>query len=275
MRKDIRIYTNDEIIQGTPEWFAIRDLKFTASKADVIAINGKGLDTLATELLAGHFSSQQYEEYTGKYKNPAMQRGNDFEAQARMVYEFETGNTVREVGFVEVTSQKYVGCSPDGLVTENGKEDILVEIKNHDDKVFLELILTGKVDAKYIKQMQYQMWVTGASACDYFGYNPNFKPSFYMQRFYPDTELFAKFEAGVEAGTQMLDNGLKMLEGKLEEQEKFIEEKPECPEIKNIEEATNEFFEKAIKKEDHIVDTNKKVETQLAEVEDQLPDFPF
>ena len=28
-------------------------------------------------------------------------------------------------------------------------------------------------------------------------------------------------------------------------------------------------------KEDHIVDTNKKVETQLAEVEDQLPDFPF
>ena len=97
--------------------------------------------------------------------------------------------------------------------------------------------------------MQYQMWVTGASACDYFGYNPNFKPSFYKQRFYPDTELFAKFEAGVEAGTQMLDNGLKMLEGKLEEQEKFIEEKPECPEIKNIEEATNEFFEKAIKKE--------------------------
>ena len=48
MRKDIRIYTNDEIIQGTPEWFAIRDLKFTASKADVIATNGKGLDTLAT-----------------------------------------------------------------------------------------------------------------------------------------------------------------------------------------------------------------------------------
>ena len=259
MRKDIRIYTNDEIIQGTPEWFAIRDLKFTASKADVIATNGKGLDTLATELLAGHFSSQLYEEYTGKYKNPAMQRGNDFEAQARMVYEFETGNTVREVGFVEVTSQKYVGCSPDGLVTENEKEDILVEIKNHDDKVFLELILTGKVDAKYIKQMQYQMWVTGASACDYFGYNPNFKPNYYMQRFYPDTELFAKFEAGVQAGTQMLDNGLKMLEGKLEEQEKFIEEKPECPEIKNIEEATNEFFEKAV----------KKVETPLGE------DFPF
>lgn len=248
MRKDIRIYTNDEIVQGTPEWFAIRDLKFTASRASEIATNGKGLDTLAMELLAGHYSSQQYEEYTGKYKNSAMQRGNDFEAQARMVYEFETGNSVREVGFVEVTSRKYVGCSPDGLVTENGKEDILLEIKNHDDKVFLELILTGKVDPKYVKQMQYQMWVTGAKACDYFGYNPNFEPSYYMERFYPDEELFAKFEAGVTAGAEMLDKGLGLLKGKLQEQEKFIEEKPECPEIKNIEQATNEFFENAVQK---------------------------
>lgn len=262
-----------EIEQGTPEWFKIRDLKFTASRASEIATNGKGLETLCTELLAGHYSSQQYEEYTGKYKNSAMQRGNDFEAQARMVYEFETGNSVRQVGCVTVG--KYILASPDGLVTENGKENGLIEIKNHDDKVFLELILTGKVDPKYVKQMQYQMWVTGKEWVDYFGYNPNFEPSYYMERFYPDEEMFAKFEAGVTAGAEMLDKGLGLLKGKLQEQEKFIEEKPECPEIKNMEEATNEFFEKAVKKENHIVDTNNKVETQLAEVEDQLPDFPF
>ena len=195
-----------------------------------------------------------------------------------MVYEFETGNSVRQVGCVTVG--KYILASPDGLVTENGKENGLIEIKNHDDKVFLELILTGKVDPKYVKQMQYQMWVTGKEWVDYFGYNPNFKPSFYMERFYPDEELFAKFDAGVTAGADMLDNGLRILGGKgLEEQEKYIEPEAEaenkCPEIKNIEQAKNEFFEKAIKKEDHIVDTNKKVETQLAEVEDQLPDFPF
>ena len=267
MREDIRIYTNDEIVQGTPEWFAIRDLKFTASKASEIATNGKGLETLCTELLATHYSSEQYDEYTGKFKSPAMQRGNDYEAQARMVYEFETGNEVREVGFVEVTSRKYVGCSPDGLVTENGKEDILLEIKNHDDKVFLELILSGKVDPKYVKQMQYQMWVTGASACDYFGYNPNFKPSYYLQRFYPDEELFAKFEAGVVAGADMLDNGLRILGSKLEEQEKYIEPEPEaenkCPEIENIKEATETFFNNAVQ---------KTAETQKPQ---QSDDFPF
>ena len=278
MREDIKIYTTDEIVQGTPEWFAIRDLKFTASKASEIATNGKGLETLCTELLAGHYSSQQYDEYTGKYKNPAMQRGNDYEAQARMVYEFETGNSVREVGFVEVTSRKYVGCSPDGLVTENGKEDILLEIKNHDDKVFLELILSGKVDPKYVKQMQYHMWVTGASACDYFGYNPNFKPSFYMERFYPDEELFAKFDAGVTAGADMLDNGLRILGGKgLEEQEKYIEPEAEaevevevenkCPEIENVKEATEQFFNNAVK------NTTKETETATAPA--VADDFPF
>lgn len=236
-----------EIEQGTSEWFKIRDLKFTASRASEIATNGKGLETLCIELLAGHYSSQQYEEYTGKYKNSAMQRGNDFEAQARMVYEFETGNSVRQVGCVTVG--KYILASPDGLVTENGKENGLIEIKNHDDKVFLELILTGKVEPKYVKQMQYQMWVTGKEWVDYFGYNPNFEPSYYLERFFPDKDMFEKFEAGVNAGTEMLENGLSMLKDKLQKQEKYIEEKATMPEIEHLKEITNDFFENAIKKE--------------------------
>lgn len=219
--KNIRIYTNDEIVQGTPEWFAIRDLKFTASKASEVASNGKGLETLVTELLATHFSSQKYDEYVGKYKSPAMQRGNDYEPMARMVYEFETGNTVREVGFIEDTTRDYVGYSPDGLVTENGVEDVLIEIKNHDDKVFLELQMTGEVDKKYINQMQYGMWVSGARACDYFGFNPNFKPNYFKKRFLPDENLFKKFEAGVECGSMMIRNGLEALAGKIEVQEKL------------------------------------------------------
>ena len=225
-------YTKDEIQQGTPEWFKVRELKLTASKADCIATNGKGLETYVKELLADYFSSSQYEEYTGKYKSPAMQRGNDFEAMARMVYEFETGNTVREVGFIE--RSKYIGCSPDGLVTEDGssEEDGLIEIKNHDDKVFLELILTEKVDPKYVKQMQYQMWTTGKKFCDYFGFNPNFKPNFYKERFLPDQELFKKFEAGVFDGIEMLENSLNKVSKVLFKQEKCIENNDEVKEEK-------------------------------------------
>lgn len=211
-----KIYEKDEIEQGTPEWLKLRELKFTASRASEISTNGKGLETYVKELLAEYFSSQEFEERTGKYKSPAMQRGNDFEATARMVYEFETGNTVKEVGFIE--RSKYIGASPDGLINDDG----LIEIKNHDDKVFLELIMTGKVDAKYIKQMQYQMWVTERKWCDYFGYNPNFSPSFYKERFYPDKELFSKFEKGVTDGIDMINNGLNALKGKLNVQKKVV-----------------------------------------------------
>lgn len=243
MRNDIKIYEKDEIQQGTAEWFKIRELKFTASKADVVATNGKGLETYVTDLLADYYSSQKFDEYADKYKSPAMQRGNDYEPMARMVYEFETGNTVREVGFVTVNDNKYIGASPDGIVTEKEKDEGLLEIKNHDDKKFITLQLTGEVDPKYIKQMQYQMWITGAKWCDYFGFNPNFKPNFYKQRFYPDLEMFNKFDVGTKCGIKMIENGLKALEGKLicQETEQKEEENEKITEYKMKVEGINQM----------------------------------
>lgn len=119
-----KIYEKEELQQGSEEWLKVRQLKFTASNADVIYTNGKGLDTLTKEMLADYFSSQEFEEYIGKFKSPDMQRGNDYEEVARMAYELETGNEVKEVGFVE--RSEHIGCSPDGIV-ENGNG--LIEIK--------------------------------------------------------------------------------------------------------------------------------------------------
>lgn len=202
-----------DIEQGTDKWFQMRSLRLTASNASVIATAGKGLETLVKELLADYFSSKKFEEYTNAYKSSDMQRGNDFEATARMVYEIETGNTVNQVGCVTVGD--YILASPDGLVIEKGADEGLIEIKNHSDKVFLELVLTDKIDPKYIAQMQYQLWVTGRKWCDYFGYNPNFNPNFYKVRLYPDLELHKKFEEGVKTGIELIEKALKKLDKKL------------------------------------------------------------
>lgn len=232
-----KIYEKDELVQGTPEWHKVRELKFTASNADAISTNGKGLDTLVKEMLAEYYSTQQYNEYTGAYKSPEMQRGNDFESMSRMVYEMETGYTVKEVGFVE--RSKHIGCSPDGMIVE---EKGLIEIKNHNDKTFVELLLSGKVDPKYVKQMQYQLWTTEYNWCDYFGFNPNFSPNFYKERFYPDEEMFKKFEIGVAEGIRLLENGLDILKDKLLIQEKVIAV------IEGQETAENEEKEKGVEK---------------------------
>lgn len=215
--KETPIY-HYNITQGTEEWFQKRKLRLSASNASVIAAAGKGLETLVRELVADYYSSQQYEEYTDKYKNSAMQRGNDFENTARLIYELETNNTVEQVGCVTVGD--YILASPDGLVTENGVSNGLIEIKNHSDKVFTELLLTEKVDPKYVAQMQYQLFVTGRDWCDYFALNLNYSPNFYIKRFYPDKEMFEKLEKGVRTGIELIENSLKILDKKLKKPER-------------------------------------------------------
>ena len=205
-----KIYEKNQIEQGSKDWLKLRNLKLTASNAAVIATAGKGLETLIKEMLAKYYSSGNFEEYSNSYKNEQMTRGNEYEQMSRMVYELETGYKVKEVGFIE--RSPYIGASPDGLIED---EQGLVEFKNHSDKVFLELVLTDKIDPKYIAQMQYQLWVTEYKWVDYFGYNPNFSPNFYKKRFFPDEEMFLKFEKGVKTGIDLIETSLKLLDNKL------------------------------------------------------------
>lgn len=171
--------------QNTPEWYEVRKLKFTASNASTIMAMGAGLKTLIGEMLADYYSSGEYEEFSAKYTNSQMERGHKFEDKARAIYELETGSKVKQVGFIEL--DEYIGCSPDGLVGEDG----LIEIKNPSDKVFLDQIETKKIKKEYLDQMQFQMFVTNRQWCDYFAFNPNFTPSFIKIRVErdPDTQL--------------------------------------------------------------------------------------
>jgi len=211
-----KIYEKDEIEQKSAEWRNLRAIRLTASNASTIATAGKGLETLIKEKLAKYYSSEQFEEYINKsYGGADIARGNEFENMARMVYELETGYTVKEVGFVE--RSKYTGASPDGLIQSTKG---LVEYKNHSDKVFLELVLTDKIKPEYLSQMQYQLWITEYDWVDYCAFNPNFNPNIYIKRFYPDKEMFKKFEKGVRTGIELIENSLKILDKKLKKPER-------------------------------------------------------
>jgi putative phage-type endonuclease len=185
--------------QQTPEWLEVKKLHFTASHASTILTCDKGLNTLIEEMLAEYYSSGSYEEYSNRYKNAQINRGNEYEDRARKIYELETGNTVEQVGFVELNDN--VGASPDGLVNDDG----LIEIKNHNDVVFLRLVETGKIDKKYYNQMQYQMYVTGRKWCDYFGFNPNYSPCYFKKRIYPDQEVFNRLDTVLPVAIQRLN----------------------------------------------------------------------
>ena len=110
-----------KVNQGTPEWFELRiKHPLTASKAQAISAQGAGLKTLCIEKLSEKYSSEVKEKYTNK----DLERGVELEEQARAIYELQTGNTVKEVGFITDSKiSKLAGVSPDGLVDKDNGRD--------------------------------------------------------------------------------------------------------------------------------------------------------
>ena len=158
-----------EIIQGSDEWKQLRLGKVTASRvADMVARTKSGYGAsranYAAQLIAERLTGQPAESYV----NAAMQHGTDTEPEARNAYEFYHGVTVEQVAFVPHPTIADAGCSPDGLVGDDG----MVEIKCPMTATHLDTLLGQSTPAKYIDQMQFQMSCCGRQWCDFVSYDP-------------------------------------------------------------------------------------------------------
>jgi len=184
------------IEQGTEAWFNARAEKMTASNARAIGNNGAGLKTYINNLMAETYSSAIKESYT----NEDMERGNELEALARTVYEIETGNEVEEVGFIEL--DEFTGCSPDGLIGEDGG----LEIKCLKDEKYFKVLLEGieTVLSDYIWQIQMCLYVSDRKWWDLVLYNPNYKKSILILKVYPDKKYIDKLIIGLETGKEKI-----------------------------------------------------------------------
>jgi len=180
-------------IQGSDEWLEDRKGKLTASNAQAISANGKGLETYVYTLL-----SEKYSSNNEKYTNEDMERGNELEAMARKLYELEKDVEIKEVGFIEM--DEFSGASPDGLIGEDG----LVEIKSPNDKNHFFIVSTEKIETKYIWQMQMQMLVTDRKWCDFVSFNPNFEKDLVIIRVERDEKKIEKLKIGIEVGKELI-----------------------------------------------------------------------
>lgn len=159
------------MIQGSPEWFAARVGKVTASRiSDVVARTKSGPSAsrmnYMAELIAERLTGQPAEKFT----NGAMQWGTEKEPDARAAYEFYRNETVHEIGFVLHPNIDQSGASPDGLVGVDG----MLEIKCPNTATHLDTLLGKMVPSKYVNQMQWQMACAGADRqwCDFASYDP-------------------------------------------------------------------------------------------------------
>jgi putative phage-type endonuclease len=158
-----------KIEQGSIEWKMLRAGKVTASRvADVLSKiksgESAGRKNYKMDLVAERLTNQPAESFT----NSAMQWGTEQEPFARIAYETKMNLFVEQIPFMDHPKIEWFGCSPDGLVAEDG----LIEIKCPNTTTHLEYIDGGKPPAKYIPQMQTQMACTGRKWCDFVSFDP-------------------------------------------------------------------------------------------------------
>jgi len=186
------------IEQGTPEWFAQRCGKATASRiADIIATTKTGPSASRKNYLAQLVAERLTGTVAESYSNAAMQWGTEKEPEARAAYAFlhADGVDVLPAEFVTHPSIQMAGASPDGLVGTDG----LVEIKCPNTATHIETLLGGKVDSKYITQIQWQLACTGRQWCDFVSYDPRMPEhlAIWVKRVPRDDAMIEELESAV------------------------------------------------------------------------------
>jgi len=181
------------IEQGSPEWFAQRLGKVTASRvADVIAKTKTGYSTSRENYMAQLVCERMTGVVAESFSNAAMQHGTDTEPLARAAYEAYADVLVDEVPMIQHPEIEAAGASPDGLVGDEG----LLEIKCPNTATHIDTILSQTVPSKYNIQMQWQMACTGRKWCDFVSFDP---------RLPQELQLFVKRVPRDDAYIQMLE----------------------------------------------------------------------
>lgn len=153
-------------LQGTEAWALERCGRATSSEFHAILAKGQG------KTRAAYLRRVLSERLTGKpaetYSNKHMERGLEQEPYARMAYEAHTGLMVEEVGFIKHETLE-AGCSPDGLLGEDGG----AEIKSVIPTVQVETILAGGYPSEHRAQILGCLWITKRQWWDFCSYCPD------------------------------------------------------------------------------------------------------
>jgi hypothetical protein len=191
-----------DIVQGSPEWMALRVGKIGGSRVSDVLTEGRGG---AESLIKRKYKNELIRErLTGRkldtYKTPAMQRGIDLEPMARAWYEVKYNTFVDQVAIVLHPTIEGGQCSPDGIVEATNS---LIEIKIPNPENHLDNILTGgKQLEQYYDQVMWQLaCMPEKEFCDLISFDPDMPDHLqgFVKRIYRDDEYINNMQNAVIA----------------------------------------------------------------------------
>lgn len=170
--------------QNTDEWLNLRAGRIGGSAIGKIMANfgkafGNPAHDVALKIALEKITGLPQE---GSFSNHHTDRGHEQEPVARALYEEKTFFSVSQGGYFY--SGEYDGCSPDGLILEDG----LIEIKSVIASVHYATVKRGSFDQKYKWQLIYNMLVADREWIDYVEYCSDFPEGsqLFIQKLYMD-----------------------------------------------------------------------------------------
>lgn len=155
--------------QRSADWYKARAGCITASRfKDVIARGKSGYLKARSDYLMEIVTERLTGEPIMKSWGNSGEYGTSMEDYARLAYEAETGIMVLESDFILHSTLSNVGCSPDGLIGEEGGEETKCPSSS---LVHLTTILNDEMPPEHMPQVQGNMACTGRAWWDFVSYD--------------------------------------------------------------------------------------------------------
>lgn len=194
----MKIHTGFE--QNSLDWLAARAGVLTASEFGQLLTPKFEIRT--GEMPKTHLARKLAEKWLGPlpgFNTLDMEFGKILEEEAKPFYEVQFSEEIQSVAFI-TNDEGTVGCSPDGLIGDEGG----IEIKCPEPTNHIKYLLAGKLPDDYAAQVHGAMFVTGRAWWKFMSYRRNLPP--FVVTIFRDEKIQEKIGEAVSEFLAMLEH---------------------------------------------------------------------
>lgn len=174
-----------ECEQQSEQWDRWRNRPTASEFAKFITPAKGGYSAMATA-----YAAKIVAKRLGVYTEPPptfwMEWGIEHEPNAKHAYTLATGREIKDVGFVLPDNTDAYGCSPDGLIGDDGQ----IQIKCPAPETLIAYHAGGVLPLVHKPQVQGELFITGREWSEFYVWHPELTP--FCLRVEPDEEYHAK-----------------------------------------------------------------------------------
>ncbi len=200
----MKIHT--EFAQNSLEWMNARAGVITASEFDNILTTT--FEPRKGEMPKTYMARKLAEKWIGPlpgFNTLDMEFGKILEEEAKPFYTVAFGEEIQSVAFI-TNDEGTIGCSPDGLIGEDGG----IEIKCPEPTNHVKYLMAGKLPDDYAAQVHGAMYVTGRAWWKFMSYRRRFPPL--VITVFKDDEIQKKIDEALGEFLDRFDIAMKRLE---------------------------------------------------------------